>query len=651
MAEDYNLNTNTDTNPVVLSPDEDIFTFSNIKSRLTTLISDFTSEKHKTATGRTDRYKELNTKQLRQRKEIPQYAHMVPVRAIDMNIRRQQPAYVNYLSQSRRLVIFKSIINPSTVTTLLEDEFTRGMTYSGWNIPFFKCIDGAQAHGWDAIEVVLDLTKPLHVGLEHIGHDSLIFSLDSHDIQHNEIILREIYVTASLLKRYVKEFNFSSIEVDKLTEKQKSARIQEKNIKIYKKFCKYDGVVYVSWFSLECDNWLLAPTKLFLGRRKLVDVQKSVTINVPSIDPISGLQTVTPQIIKQPVPEWQDVEETEYPIFILPYGESEQKKIADHKGRVFLDRPKQEARTANLSQFLSGCQLASSAIPIIEKEAAGSISAQQLETINVGDGKAIPFAIKFNSFPYPDSVMLSLQNYLDTFDAQEAGQINFAANNRQDTRKTATEIVAAKEESQLLSTVELTLFSTFLRNVYTYTWEIVRSRAIQNKVTLLFNQELGENNIEFIDQAFDIRAAGDIDVVKRQEMLGQYKDFWPVVQNTPVSMHFLAKMLIIAFPEDGNYFADLLLKGDPRILVQQLIEVLKNSIDTEELNSLTPENRDILLQLIQQGESMMTDINQSGNQPPNTKSMLNNPDVNKQTNSTINSNISPSIGQPSNQYV
>jgi len=584
---------------------DDIMLFLSVKNRLTDMITAFNVETAQTKTNWETRFKLIETEALRKAGKIPQYAHMIPVRAIDSNIRRQQPAYVNYLKQSRRLAIFKAINNPSTTTTLLEDEFTRGMTYSGWEIPFFKCIDGAQTHGWDWLEVIFDRTKPFHVGYEHIGHDRLIFPLDSHDIQACEIVLRSVTVTSRQLKIFIKDYSFNAAEVDKIIKLSDSSNQKERSVVIYKKFCKYNGIVYVSWFWPNGDDWLLAPQPLFLGRRKQVTKIETVMGEEPMM--VQGIQVGTTQVPTQQTSlVWEDEHETEYPIFLLPYNETAQLCISQHHGRVFMDKPKQEARTANLSQFLSGCQLASTPVFSVDKDS--QMSATNLEQIEIGNGKIIGAQIKNADIKYPDSVMLKLQNYLDTFDSQEAGQTNYAANNRQDSRKTATEVQAAREDSEKLSNVEITLFSKFLREVWTFTWAIVQNRAVQGLITLLVLPETGKNNVEFINQPFDVRSAGDIDVIKKTEMLVQYKEFWAIIKDTPIALQFLAKMLILAFPEDGNYFAEQLMAGDPRILVGQLVEVLKQSIDADELAGLTPENMTNLQALIQQAEAMTASV-------------------------------------------
>jgi len=583
---------------------QDLMDFRTAKVRLQILIADFQPVIQRAKDNRSDRFKDINIKALRDKQELKPDQFLLPVRAIESNIRREQPAYINYLKQSRRLVIFKDLLNPLQVTTRLEDEFTRGMTYSGWETPHFKCVDGSQTHGWDAVEVVFDTTKPLHVGIEHVGNDRLFFPTDTQDIQQCELILRSYEVTTKQLKNLAKNFGFNEVEINKLIEKQ-SALKKERTTTIYKKFCKYDDVVYVAWFSLICDDWLKAPVKLFVGRKTLS--VRQVPIETPVVDPQSGQPML--DINGQPMTQtefqneeyWEDIEESSYPIFILPYNETEMFRILSHKGRVFLDKHKQEAKTANLSQFLNGCQRASQMYPYLDGEFQRS--QKEIESIKIGDGIVPAIPIKYYTPPYPESQMLNLQQYLDTFDSQEVGQVNFAAMNRQDSRKTATEVNAAQQEAGNINSVQLTLYSTFIREVYTYAWEIVKSQAAQQRITFLASED-GKNDINTLNRIYDIKAAGDIDVVKRQELISQYKDFWPIVQNTPIALPFLSRLIRLVFPEEGDLYAKMLEAGDPRILITQLAAVLRSSIDDDEFRLLSPQEQQNLMMLLQQADMM-----------------------------------------------
>lgn len=572
----------------------DFETYESAKLRIDALITDFTHQIDLANKNRERRFKELDVEKLKKEKKIAPNEFMIPMRVIDSNIRREQPAFFNYLKQSRRLLIFKDVQDPALVTDKLENEFTRGVSYSGWEIPHFKVVDGSQTHGWDSVEVVYDETKPFNNGVEHIGNDNLIFPTEAINIQDCELILRRIIVTPNQLKSLVKKFGFSPEQVTTAITNENKKQT-EKPVHMYKVFYKYDGIVNIAYYCAKCSNWLLPPRALTLG----ISEQQPVEIEQPPIiDPISGQLIPQPPAINM---EWTPVPITFYPVFILPYYETEQMRIIDHRGRVFLDNHKQEALTANISQFLNGCQKASTVEVAVKTEVARQ---SEIQSIELGSGKVSPVPLEYYAPPYPDSVMLQLQNYLDVANSQEAGQINFAANNRKDSRKTATEIAAANNENSMLSAVQVSLYSSFIRSVLGLQWKITQSQALQGLITFLPDPTTGENNIDLISRSYDLRTAGDVDVIKRQELIMQYKEFWPIMQTTPAAIPFLSRLLKLVFIDEGDNYATILEQGDPRALIAQLAQFLSDpSITTAILSQaagLPPEQKQVLIALIEQ---------------------------------------------------
>lgn len=582
-------------------PVEDWMDFNTVKVKLNRLVDNFSPQIQKAKLNRDERYKDLNLKALRAAGTLKQDELMIPIRAIDNNIRREHPLYVNYFRQSRRLMIFDAIKKKDFNSEEIEAEFTRGMTYSGWEIPLFKVVDGAATHGWDAVEVVLDMTKPFHVGIEHIGNDMLIFPTTSKNIQFNECIIRKYVVYPKQLKNLAGKYDFNMVEVDRILAECAKEEV-EKTICIYKTFYKVDGVVWVAWFEMKGSDWLKMPAKLFLGKKQTVTITETVLdpmTQQPMIDPMTGLPK---SMVRN---ELVDQEEYMYPVFLLPYYETEQSLIFDHVGRVFLDRHKQEAKTANISQFLTGCQRAAQIYPRLREPT--DRNAKELENVKIKAGSIPPIPIEFFQLEYPDQTMLNLQNYLDVMDSNEAGQINYAVQNRKDSRKTATEIQAAQQENSQLNSVQVVLFSTFLREVYTFVWGIVKSKAINNEITFLWVDPIQSNDIEKIDLDFDLRAAGDVDVIKRNEQLAQYKEFWEIVSQTPIALTFLADMLRLAFPIDGKgeVYANQLSLGDPTVLIQQMLQIIQTTIDPEDVMSLTPEAQMNLQNVIMQAQNLV----------------------------------------------
>lgn len=528
---------------------DELLDFDVARIHLQRLVNDWQLERSQTILNRAKRDVNIDVEALRQQGKLDDDETLIPVRVIDTNIQREQPAYVNYLKNSRRLCTFNSLSNPEQNTQKLELEFTRGMTYIGWETPHYKCMDGAQTHGWDSIEVVPDETKPLGVALEQIGHDQLFFPTSSIDLQFSQRVIRRYEMTLMQLDK----FGFDPAQIDKLKQARKSTAKALETIHVYKQYCKKVGQVYVAWFCLEMgvDNWLKAPAIFDLGL----------------VDP----KTLAP------------VPTTFYPIFVSLYRESEKPHIMAHKGRVYYDENKQEAQTAILSGFVNGLTRAANLYASPAKETGTGGSIKEIEGLVMSGGRVMSEPINFWSPPYPDPMVLNALQYFDVANSQETNQPTFAVNNRQDSRKTATEIGAAQEQQAMLNSVQLTMFSTFIREVYNCVWLVVQSLALQNKIVFLqidqqqpvlnplTNQPLVDpmtgqpvttnirvNDAATIGQVYEVRAAGDVDVIQRQEQIQQMMQDWPVIMNTPLRDVFLQDLMRLKYTARGETYANLI---------------------------------------------------------------------------------------------
>lgn len=581
---------------------DELLDFTTARIHLTRLVDEWRTERDETKLRRAKRDVQVNVEALRQAKKLDEDETIIPVRVIDTNIQREQPAYVNYLKNSRRITTFNSLSNPAQDTQKLELEFTRGMTYIGWETPHYKNVDGAQTHGWDSVEVVVDDTKPLGVAIEHVGHDNLFFPTTSIDIQFALRVIRRYEMTLLQLDKFAKApYLFSAEQIKKLRDARKGSQKETETICIYKQSCKKDGVVYVSWFSLEngCDDWLKAPVTLDLD---LIDLATKAGIPV-----------------------------TNYPYFLLPYRETEKPMITEHKGRCYYDENKQEAQTAILSGYVNGLTRAATVFASPAKENGTGAAIKEIEGITLSGGRILSEPINFWHTDYPDPSVLKALQFFDVSNSQEVNQPSFAANNREDSRKTATEIQAANTQQQLLNSVQLTMFSTFIRQVYNFVWLIVQSKAVAGKISFLqidmptpvINKLTGQpaidpatgqpmtevkrvNNEAVISQIYDVRAAGDVDVIQRQEKIAQMQQDWPVISLTPLKDMFLQDLIRLKYPDTGEQYSQLLaqqpqldsLKG----ITGRLATIMQGMIEQhpEMLKELPPQQQSDVMQLVQQ---------------------------------------------------
>src|SRR6478609_4087134 len=123
--------------PEVVAEVDELLDFTTARIHLQRLVNDWKQEREITMLNRAKRDVNIDAESLRQQGKLDDDETLIPVRVIDTNIQREQPAYINYLKNSRRLCTFNSLTNPEQDTQKLEIEFTRGMTYIGWETPHY----------------------------------------------------------------------------------------------------------------------------------------------------------------------------------------------------------------------------------------------------------------------------------------------------------------------------------------------------------------------------------------------------------------------------------------------------------------------------------------------------------------------------------
>lgn len=597
-------------------------------------------EKVKTEGNRLTRDIEVHIDSLREEGLVDDDEAFIPNRIIDLNIQREMPSYINYLKNSRRVGTFKDILDQTFDTDLLEQEFTRVMTYKGWVIPFFKEFDGSMTHGWCSVEVLYDESKPGHAGVEYIAHEDLVFPCDATDLQSCSSILRRYMITPMDLKSWCKPtpqggFGFDFKQVMLLINKQsQQPQSIDRNIEIYKRFTKYNGVVYVSWFSKDgaCTDWLKKPVKHYVGIDELQDTPAPAA-------PQSTPPSPTPQVNQSPMPpqmtkSWVPSDVKNYPIFLLPYKQTEKPYIFDFKGRVFYDQDKQEFATSIQTAFCNGLNRSINVYaspqgdPINDGKPAKRLANEVMQNGGMYDKQ-----MNFWTMPCPNPLVLKTMESMADANAEDTGQTNYATQNREDSRKTATEIKASEQTSNLLDSVDLTLLSEHMRDILSFAWLIVRSQALQSRIKFLqinpqdslaaqqqpqqqgvppqpqgqapngslpmgmqpqlpqpiqsivdaagsYMQEstVLVNDYDTIIRQFDVRAGGDVDVVQKQELTQQMMTDWPVIQTTPLASVFLIDLMKLKYPMNADRYAKILQAGDPKNAVIQALGTLVQSI-------------------------------------------------------------------------
>jgi hypothetical protein len=554
-----------------------LISFTEAKGRVDKLIGDWDKEEKATKKRRKMRFIDIDIDKLHSDGELKNDETIIADSVIDTNIRKELPPFLNYLKQSRRIAIFEPLglgTYPQDQVAKLEADFTKGMQYPSWEIAPYKTLDGAATHGWDAVEVEFDKSKPLHCNIDHIGHDNLIFPLDAKNIQACEIVLRKYELTKTQLLTYVKKYGFSITEALRLIKENEEK--SEKNIIVYKKWCKYEGTVYVAWYGgTGSQDWLREPKPLYMGRDKKTIRQTVKPEQRMSVDPETGFPVSITVNVPTTEEVWTEEYETMYPVFILGYDETEQQSISSHKGRCFLDGPKQEASTALWSILINGSVRAGNVYASPAKESQSDSDPIKKIDTELEHGCIYNRALMFWHTEYPpDSIRIAI-NALQTQTQVETGDMSAAVVNREDSRKTAKEISVAEEQSAMLTTVDVILFSTWLREVYNYVWLIVQSQALRGYIPLLVTeQDMGGgkivrvNNTEVIGLSFVLKSAGDVDVIQRAEKLQRRLALWPIISTSPLATEFFIDIITEAFPDDATRYKTVLQQA---MLQQQMM--------------------------------------------------------------------------------
>lgn len=612
-------------------PQQRLSDYAVFNTQFEQMLTEWGDELRKTNENRMLRFIDIDVDAMRKLGKIKLDETILPIRVADMNIRREQPSYVAFFAQSRRSLIFRSrradldMATGTAAEQQLEDAFTQGMRYPGWELPLYGATDGAQTHGWDAVEVVFDETRPYHVAIEHVGHDKLLFPTNAIDIQFSEYIARGYDVTRQQLMDWVKDFGFDEAQVKKITESDNgTGRRATRIYRVWKILFREDGVIKVAWrgdvpintqnnstsiASSQSDGWLKAPALLYLGREKLVKVEvPQEPIMQELVDPVSGDSMMIP-IEQPPIIEdrLEPLPETEFPIYLLRYHQTEDQQIFSARGRVFLDRYDQEAQTAIASGFVNKLMRSTNVYAAVGTDPTpGSNAAPKQLPVQLEHGKVYDRPLQFFSSTPPEPSVLNALQYFGVRNANENGQTDFAVNNREDSRKTATEIQAAQQQAGLLSGVQVTVYSAWICAVYKRCWEVVQNMAVNQKIVFPVA-------LDVVAQEYFVRAAGDIDVTQRAEQLNRMQQMWQIVANTPAAVPFLQAMLITSFPNDGAKWAAVIQEDQTvKMLLQQCASILKNMIlaNPEELRTLPPEQVQQLMALDQQVNQVL------GNTPP-----------------------------------
>lgn len=579
----------------------------------------FEATNARTRDNRLIRRSTVDVKGLQQRGVLAADETIIPVRVVDENVTRELPKHLAFLKQSRRLAIFepqdlRQRNSPTFNVGPLESEFTRVMQYDDWELDYVRWLDGAAAHGWSWARVRYAPDNPGAVAIEHVRQDYLLFDTTIQCIQHSPMVVQLHLANIVILRDYQKRFSFdaaASLKLEQYLRAQSNANDTESanyaRTPCYfsEVFFKQDDIVYVAWWSKDISDFLKAPEPFYNG------VQEQISA-MPAPDPFN------PLAVREPITQWVDSAEREYP-FVPMYAEvTEDATIIEHRGAAVKDYYMQEAATTILSALVVATQRAANYMIVPDKSADVGIAPKQLN-LKIENGKVWNQSVKFISTPFPDSSMFKVLDTLYTRNAEANADIAWAVNNRQDSRKTAAEVQAAQAQTSQLNSTAVLYFSMALREVYTRAWRIVQNNALRGSenggIDFLLTAD-GVNDVATIGASYRLRTAGDVDYVARQERINAMRQDWPVMQTTGAAMAFLSDYIKLMYPDAADTYiaaisASLQQSSAAAQLVQQLGSALQAAVTGPD-GALRPEfaaDGATLQQLQTQTQQFLANVN------------------------------------------
>jgi hypothetical protein len=343
-------------------------------------------------------------------------------------------------------------------------------------------------------------------------------------------------------------------------------------VSIYKVYIKEDGVIKSGWYSelpTSGNTWLKEPSPHYIGMMEEVVESPDVAMVMAGIVP------------PEPVVSYRPVPCVDFPFVLFKYTETEDELVLEIPGRAAQDIYTQEAITSLLTSTVNGAKRASG-LYVGNKPDPGS--SPNNSTVTLEHGRVINGELSFFQPAWPNNIALSITQMLSTRNQQQQGRVDFAAMNRQDTAKTATELNAASTQAAMLGSVKVSLLADAIVRAYSMGWAVARSQALAGQIEIM-----AEFPPEILKHDYTLTPSGDVEVIKRQEKLMRMKEFFSVLANTPAAVPFLKYLIKQAFPEEAGELIAALDVGNKDAVITELaltLEKLKPQLPPNEQQQL-----------------------------------------------------------------
>lgn len=521
---------------------------------------------------------DITVDEARARKMVLGNETFIGRRVIAENIKRELPVFIQYLKGSYRHVTASSDSVPLDQLNLIESAVTKSVRSGPWLATHIKSIMAMGLHGRGVFMVIPDAENAMDTDTVYVPTTDFIVPVNSRDFQQAPMMGVRYMISESQFKDWAKEYKWIPDKVKSILDALTTAESVHRNFKVYLVMTKSPMGIQQFWYSEDPNHMLSDPVPLFIGK-----------MEQGPVDPMAPAQE----------PVYTGVPTDQYPIFPVFYEITENPVLIEIKGRAHADMHDQEALTMGWTSYVNGMIRASELFAARDQQAVVENPETLQTSVLIKPGVVTKEKLIFYTPPAPDAGCLMALQALRTENSSGAGQTDFAAANRQDSRKTATELNAAKEQAVQHQTVPLTNFAIGYSELLKFRWSIV-----QHNVRSGFNTKFMANHPEVravLDQV-EILPAGDVDYVARSEKLSKFTNFYQLFAQTPVGIYFLKKILELAFPDEYQQMAPLL-QDNSRAVGQLMLELLKG-LPPQTLNTLPPELQGQLQQAIQTAEQL-----------------------------------------------
>lgn len=535
------------------SAPENDFKFEDEHKTFTTVYHDHNEEVTAVQRRRSVRKNRISLKDMRDKGQILSDELVIPNRTIDSNVRVEKPPYTKYIEQPSTILSFEDPSYPDQNLQPLAVWHAGIARFGNWKLPHFFAHDALLLHGAAYMEVVYNPDVPSASTREYIRREDLIFPKSTRNLQACGRVYRRYETTKASLTKLSQKYKFDPAQVQKIRNLTKNSTSA---IEIFKAFLRDEnGVIYVAWFAhtqYACTSWLKEPVKFQIGL----------------FDDVNG------------VPTPRDV--TNFPIFVFPYHIEEDEEILDVQGRAALDIHTQDCLTALWSGTTNAVTRASRFFPTRKPPQPGQEIPRSTEAPVMKHGVIMDGDIDVFQPSWPNAIAISAAQTLSAQKAQEIGATDYAAGNRQDTRKTATELRMAQAQADDLSGPNVALYSMCMLEMETLGWEIIKSGILVEKLLNVppdqrkfkFPQSIPVNII--LSPTLNVAMAADAQVVRRAQRQSRFLEHWPIVQNTPYAIPYLETFLQETFPEEFPLWKQSI--GESNQQMQSMSEMLKMAV-------------------------------------------------------------------------